>query len=52
VPIGHGLELDPEVALEDVERASFVPGARRINAVFRAVLVWRPSANSARLRGQ
>jgi hypothetical protein len=52
VPIGHGLELDPEVALEDVERASFVPGARHINAVFRAVLVWRPSANSARLRGQ
>jgi hypothetical protein len=43
VPIGHGLELAPEAALEDVERASFVPGARHINAMFRAVLVWRPS---------
>lgn len=40
--IGHGLELDPEAALEDVERASFVPGARHINAMLRAVLVWRP----------
>ncbi|HEY0477134.1 MAG TPA: capsule assembly Wzi family protein [Kofleriaceae bacterium] len=42
VPVGHGLEIDPEIALEDVERASFVPGARSIGAVFRAVLVWRP----------
>jgi hypothetical protein len=49
VPIGHSLELDPEAALEDVERASFVPGARRASAVFRAVLVWRPSASSATL---
>jgi hypothetical protein len=47
VVIGGGLELDPEIALEDVERASYVPGARRFNAVFRAVLVWRPSASSA-----
>jgi len=47
VPIRAGLELAPEVAFEDVERAAFVPGARRINAVFRAVLVWRPSGNSA-----
>ena len=43
VPVGHGLELDPEAAIEDVERAAFVPGARRVNAVFRATLVWRPS---------
>jgi len=50
VPVGHGLELDPEAALEDVERAAFVPGARRTSAVFRAVLVWRPSANSATRR--
>jgi hypothetical protein len=43
VPIGRDLELAPEAALEDVERASFVPGARHINAMLRAVLVWRPS---------
>ncbi|HEY0989701.1 MAG TPA: capsule assembly Wzi family protein [Kofleriaceae bacterium] len=43
VPIGRGLALDPEAAFEDVERASFVPGARHINAMLRAVLVWRPS---------
>jgi hypothetical protein len=46
VPLGHDLELDPEAALEDVERFSFVPGARRGNAVFRATLVWRPSAGA------
>jgi len=47
VPVGHGFELDPEAALEDIERAAFVPGARGNTAVFRAVLVWRPSANDA-----
>lgn len=36
------LELDPEAAIEDVERAAFVAGARRINTVLRAALVWRP----------
>lgn len=49
VPLGRGLELDPEAALEDVERASFVAGERRINAVLRAALVWRPPAKSATL---
>jgi hypothetical protein len=47
MPVGGGLELDPEAALEDVERAAFVPGVRRINAVLRAVLVWRPRAGVA-----
>jgi hypothetical protein len=47
IRLGHGLELDPEAALEDVERASFVPGARHINAMFRAALVWRPGPRSA-----
>lgn len=47
VPLGHDLELDPEVALEHVERASFVPGARHDNAVLRASLVWRPGARAA-----
>jgi hypothetical protein len=45
VPLGNGLELDPEIAVEDVERAAFVPDARRFNAVFRAMLVWRPAAS-------
>jgi hypothetical protein len=52
VPVGHDLELDPEAALEDVERWSFVLGARRINAVFRAVLVWRPSPGAATFGGR
>ncbi len=43
VPLGE-LALEPEVVLEDVERESFVAGARRINAVLRGLLVWRPSA--------
>jgi hypothetical protein len=30
-----------------VERAAYVAGARRINAVVRAVVVWRPSARAA-----
>jgi hypothetical protein len=34
---------DPEAALEDVERASFVPGSRQVNALARATLVWRPA---------
>jgi hypothetical protein len=49
VPLGHGLELDPEVAVEHVERASFVPGARHNNAVVRASLVWRPRLTASRL---
>jgi hypothetical protein len=48
LPVGHGLELAPEAALEDVERASFVPGVRRVNAVFRATVVWRPPAAGVR----
>lgn len=42
--LGEHLELDPEAMLEDVEREAFVPEARRINAVLRAALVWRPAA--------
>lgn len=49
-PLPGGLELAPEAALEHVERASFAPGARNTNALFRAVLVWRPAASSATLR--
>jgi hypothetical protein len=45
--VGAGLELAPEIALEDVERAAFVPGARRLNAVLHASLVWRPAWGSA-----
>lgn len=41
LPLARGLELDPDVAVEDIERWTFVPGARRINALARAVLVWR-----------
>jgi hypothetical protein len=48
LPLPGGLELAPEAALEHVERASFVPGARHTNALFRAVLVWRPGAGSAK----
>jgi Capsule assembly protein Wzi len=44
VPLGCGLELDPEAALEDVERASFVPGSHHVNAIVRAMLVWRAAA--------
>jgi len=44
VPIGRGLELEPEAALEAVDRAGFVPGARRTGALLRAVLVWRPGS--------
>lgn len=40
--LGHGLALAPEAAVEDVERTAFVPGARRVNALARAVLEWRP----------
>jgi hypothetical protein len=46
--LGEHLELDPEAMLEDVEREAFVPGARRINAVLRAALVWRPAAPRSR----
>ena len=42
VPINHELEVDPEAAIEDVERFAFVPGAQRTNALVRATLVWRP----------
>ncbi|HMG52568.1 MAG TPA: hypothetical protein VK601_03780, partial [Kofleriaceae bacterium] len=42
VPLGPDLELDPEIAIEAVEREAFVPGAQRRNTVLRAVLVWRP----------
>jgi hypothetical protein len=42
VPIDAHVELDPEATIEDVEREAFVPGARRINTVLRAALVWRP----------
>jgi hypothetical protein len=42
VPINDQLELDPEAAIEDVERFAFVPGAQRTNALLRATLVWRP----------
>jgi hypothetical protein len=52
VPLGAELELAPEAAIEDVERAAYVAGARRINAVVRAVVVWRPSAKSATLAPQ
>jgi hypothetical protein len=52
IALGDGLELDPEVALEDVERAAYVSGARRINGVVRAVVVWRPSVKSATLRAR
>jgi hypothetical protein len=48
VPLPHGLEIDPEAALEDVERASFVRSARVTGAVLRAVLVWRPSPDRTR----
>lgn len=44
VSLGEHLEVEPEAMLEDVEREAFVPGARRINAVLRAALVWRPAA--------
>lgn len=47
LPLTGEIELDPEAAFEQVERGSFVAGARHRNAVFRAVLVWRPSAKSA-----
>jgi hypothetical protein len=47
IAIDDRLELDPEAAVEDVERAAYVAGARRINAVVRAVVVWRPSARTA-----
>ena len=52
LPVGADLELDPEAAVEDVERAAYVPGARRINTVIRGVVVWRPSAKSATLRAR
>jgi hypothetical protein len=52
IALGDRLELDPEAAVEDVERAAYVSGARRINAVVRAVVVWRPSAKSATLRAR
>jgi hypothetical protein len=43
IAITDHLEIDPEAAIEDVEREAFVPGARRINTLVRAALVWRPS---------
>lgn len=46
VALGRGLELAPDAALEDVERAAFVSGARRVNALFRAALIWRPPAGA------
>ncbi|MGH9885237.1 MAG: hypothetical protein ACREBE_06900, partial [bacterium] len=51
VPLGEGLAIEPELALEDVERAAFVPGARHVNALFRAALVWRPSTRAATIGG-
>lgn len=50
VQLADGLEIDPEIAFEDVERASFVPGVRNTNALLRALLVWRPAASSTTLR--
>lgn len=44
LPVSRCVELDGEIAVEDVERAAFVPGVRRDNVVLRALLVWRPSA--------
>lgn len=43
IAVTDHLEIDPEAAIEDVEREAFVPGARRINTLLRAALVWRPS---------
>ncbi len=47
VPLAPGLELGPDLALEAVERAAFVPGARELNAMLRVELVWRPSVSAA-----
>lgn len=41
IALADRLELDPEAAVEDVADAAYVPGARRINAVVRATIVWR-----------
>lgn len=43
IPLRRGLALAPELAVEDVERAAYVPGARRVNALARAALIWRPA---------
>jgi hypothetical protein len=42
IAIDDRLELEPEAAVEGVERAAYVAGARRVNAVVRAVIAWRP----------
>ncbi|HET9620909.1 MAG TPA: capsule assembly Wzi family protein [Kofleriaceae bacterium] len=42
VPLSAQLELAPEAALEAVERFAYRAGARRINTVLRASLIWRP----------
>ncbi len=44
LPVSRCVELDGEIAIEDVERAAFAPGVRQDNVVLRALLVWRPSA--------
>ena len=44
ISITDHLDLAPEIAVEDVEREAFVPGARRINTLLRAQLVWRAFA--------
>ncbi len=46
VAVGDGLEIEPEVAVEDVEHAAYRT-ARLLNVVARAVLVWRPWAGVA-----
>ncbi len=48
IALGDRVEIDPEAAVEDVERAAYVSGARRNNAVIRAVVVWRPQPGNAR----
>jgi hypothetical protein len=40
--VADHLEIDPEAAVEDVEGSAYTPGARRVNAVLRAAVVWRP----------
>jgi hypothetical protein len=46
IALGPSLALDPEAAVEAVEDAAFVDGARRTGAMFRAALVWRPAAGA------
>jgi hypothetical protein len=49
VAIGRGIAIDPEAAIEHVERAGFTQGARRTGAMFRTVVAWRPGSKSATL---